>query len=306
MLDAEENAESVTDNEDGPVWVKRESAQPQEEEEDEDEDDGEDKQRPAGHQPEAKLNPSDQDSDRECEEESPEAQTAKRRSKRGASSRRKATRRISRVSHDTSPASKRRKAVSLPPPVFLYAFSLNQAKVAPRRQEGPSPNSTLVISDSEDQDQEIGSPPVDADVSATFEQPYLPAASPEPEPAEPGTQMRVTRMAASRARPVARPVPRQTRASLRLHIASPPELPPAPTRRRATSRAKAIVATPSPRSLRARAAVAKAKSHPAHDEFVANSEDDSDMQEVEGNLINSGFQDGASFLLKDRPARFSC
>lgn len=191
-------------------------------------------------------------------------------------------------------------------PVFLNAFSLNQAKVAPRRQEGPSPNSTLVISDSEDQDQEIGSPPVDADVFATFEQPYLPAASPEPEPAEPGIQMRVTRQAASRARPVARPVPRQTRASSRLHIASPPELPPAPTRRRATSRAKAIAATPSRRPLRTPAAVAKAKSHPAHDEFVANSEDDSDMQEVEGNLIDSVFQDGASFLLKNRPASFSC
>ena len=124
MLDAEENAESATDNEDGPVWVKRESAQLQKEEEEEDEDDIEDKQRPAGHQPEAELNPSDQDSDRECEEESPKAQTAERRSKRGASSRRKATRRISRISHDTSPASKRRKAVSLPPPcVFECLFA---------------------------------------------------------------------------------------------------------------------------------------------------------------------------------------
>jgi hypothetical protein len=108
MMDAEEDAESATDNEDGPVLDKRERAHPQKEEEEEEED-GEEEQRPARHRPEAELNPSDQDSYREGEEEGQEAQTAGRRA---PSTRSKGARR-SQVSHGKSPAPKQRKAVSL-------------------------------------------------------------------------------------------------------------------------------------------------------------------------------------------------
>ena len=122
MLDAEGNAESATDNEDGPVLVKRESAHPQEEEEEE--EDGEEER--------AELNPGDQDSYREGEEGGQEAQTAGRRSKGGPSARSGATR---QVSHGRTPASKRRKAVS--PTLSSCVLLLNGSQRS--RHEGKRP-----------------------------------------------------------------------------------------------------------------------------------------------------------------------
>jgi len=50
------------------------------------------------------------------------------------------------------------------------------------------------------------------------------------------------------------------------------------------------------------AAVPESDSRAAHDEFVAHSEDESDMQEVEVNLhTDAGLRSGASSLLKDKP-----
>ncbi len=111
MLDAEEDAESATDNEDGPVLAKRANTQPQEEEE-EDEEDGEEEQRSAGRQPEAELSPRSQDSYPEEEDEGQEAQTAGRQPRAGPTPRSKATRGKRWVSHSKTPVSKRRKAVS--------------------------------------------------------------------------------------------------------------------------------------------------------------------------------------------------
>jgi hypothetical protein len=204
---------------------------------------------------------------------------------------------------------------------FSYALSLNGIKAASQKRkedEAPSrndPDQTLL--DDEELAQESGIPPDDADAPAT---------PPEPEPDIPA---RATRQA-PRARPVSS---RQTRASTRLRSVNPPELP-SPTRRRAAVRAKATTVTPTLRRTRARtrslsvdsvegatrATAAKAKSkaksksggarldavrESAKDEFVANSGDESDMQEVEVevNLPEDG--DGASSFLSGK-AGCSC
>ena len=156
---------------------------------------------------------------------------------------------------------------------FLYApLALNGAKVASRRQEAPSPNDldpTLAGPDGGVQDdQESGSPPVDEDAPATTELPNFPAASPEPEPAGPETSRR-----RSRAQPVAPPVAHQTRARSRLHPAKVPEPTPAPTARR--KRAPVAKAKSSAATLEA---VAESSPHATHDEFVAHSEDESDIE----------------------------
>ncbi|KAH9021601.1 hypothetical protein EDB84DRAFT_527255 [Lactarius hengduanensis] len=96
MLDAEEGAESATDNEDGPVWAKRASTQPQKEEE---EEDGEEE-----------YHPRSQASYHE-EEDGQEAQAVGRRSKAGPTPRSKVTRQKRWVSQGKTSASKRRKAV---------------------------------------------------------------------------------------------------------------------------------------------------------------------------------------------------
>lgn len=118
--------------------------------------------------------------------------------------------------------------------------------------------------------------------------------------------------------PSAPPSPRRTRARSRLIAAKPPEPTPTPTRRRVAARAKATTATPSSRRALARShphsvgplkaaarkakpgvvrldAVAESESHAAHDEFVADSEDDGGRQEVEVNLrVDAGSRGGAS------------
>ncbi|KAH9021602.1 hypothetical protein EDB84DRAFT_527240 [Lactarius hengduanensis] len=197
--------------------------------------------------------------------------------------------------------------------------SLNGAK-ATWRQEVPSPNdldSTLLDQDGDGQvARESSAPPVDAHDPATTQQHSLPAASPEPEHAEPET----TKQTARRARPVAPPVrisPHQTRARSRLGTVNLPDPTPASTSRRTASGAKITAATPSPRRTRVRSrsssvdslevaaraivamgiprtttleAVLESEPHAAHDEFVAHSEDEGDMQEVEVNLhIEAGF-----------------
>ena len=114
------------------------------------------------------------------------------------------------------------------------------------------------------------------------------------------------------------PSPPRTRARSRLDTAKHPELAPTPTRRRPATRAKAATVTPSSRRARARShprsvgsretaapkaksgvatldAVAESESNADHDEFVAHSEDDGDMQEVEVNLrVDAGSRGGAS------------
>ncbi|KAH9162598.1 hypothetical protein EDB89DRAFT_633349 [Lactarius sanguifluus] len=291
MSDAEEGAESATDNEDGSVRAKRASTQPRKEEE---EEDGEEE-----------YHPRSQDSYHE-EEDGQEAQTVGRRSKAGPTPRSKVTRQKRWVSQGKNSASKRRKAAAW-------------------GQEVTGPNdldSTLLDPDGDDHvAQESSAPPVDADDPATTKKQSLPSASPEPEHAEPETR-RATKQTARRARPVVPPVrlsPHRTRARSRLGTANLPEPTPGLTRRRAASGAKTVVATPSPRRARvrsrsssvdslelevaARAIVAMAKPrtatleavpesepHAAHDEFVVHSEDEGDMQEVEVNLhIEAGF-----------------
>ncbi|KAH8980387.1 hypothetical protein EDB86DRAFT_2980409 [Lactarius hatsudake] len=281
MLDAEEGAESATDNEDGPVWAKRASTQPQKEEE---EEDGEEE-----------YHPRSQDSYHE-EEDGQGAHTVGRRSKAGPTPRSKVTRQ--------KRWSKRRKAVAW-------------------GQEVPNPHdldSTLLDPDGDDQvAQESSAPPVDADDPSTTKRHSLPSASPEPEHAEPDTRM--TRQTARRARPVALPVhisPHRTRARSRLGTANLPEprsrtvvAPPSPRRTRVRSRsssvdslkvaARAIVAMAKPRTATLDA-VPESEPHAAHDEFVAHSEDEGDMQEVEVNLrLEAGFSGGASSLLRDEP-----
>ncbi|KAH9069310.1 hypothetical protein EDB83DRAFT_465193 [Lactarius deliciosus] len=203
--------------------------------------------------------------------------------------------------------------------------SLNGAKAA-WGQEVPNPDdldSTLLDPDGDDQvAQESSAPPVDADDPSTTKH-SLPSASPEPEHAEPDTPMTVTRQTARRARPVAPSVrisPHRTRARSRLGTENLPELAPGLTRRRTASGAKTVVATPEPRRTRVRSrsrsvdtvevaartivamakprtatldAVPESEPHAAHDEFVAHSEDEGDMQEVEVNLrVEAGFSGG--------------
>ncbi|KAH9018149.1 hypothetical protein EDB85DRAFT_2013370 [Lactarius pseudohatsudake] len=283
MLDAEEGAESATDNEDGPVWAKRASTQPQKEEEEDAEEE---------------YHLRSQDSYHE-EEDDQEAQAVGRRSKAGPTPRSKVTRQKRWVSQGKTSAPKRRKAATW-------------------RHEVPSPNdldSTLLDQDGDGQiARESSAPPVDAHDPATTKQHSLPAASPEPEHAEPET----TKQTARRARPVAPPVrisPHQTRARSRLGTANLPDPTPASTRRRTASGAKTMAATPPPRRTRVRSrsssvesleevaaraivamgkptleAVPESEPRAAHDEFVAHSEDEGDMQEVEVNLhIEAGF-----------------
>ena len=88
--EAEESAESSTDNGDDPVLAKRASAQPQEEEE---EEDGEEDQRMAEHYPDGEFSPRHQGSHHEEQEEGQKAQTAVRRRKAGSITRSKVARR---------------------------------------------------------------------------------------------------------------------------------------------------------------------------------------------------------------------
>ncbi|KAI9436177.1 hypothetical protein H4582DRAFT_1964883 [Lactarius indigo] len=278
MLDAEEGADSATDNEDGPVRAKRAGSQPQKEEE---EEDGEEE-----YQPEAGVNPRTQDSYHR-EEDDREAQAV------GRPTLRSKARQKRWPSQGKTPASKRRKAAAW-----------GQAIPSPNDFDPTSPGP-----DGGDQvGQESGTPPVDADDLPITEQHSFPAA-PEPEP----ETRRVMRQTARRVRSVAPPVrisPRRTRARSRSDTANLPEPTLAPTRRRIASGAKAVAA-PSPRRSRprprlgsvdspefaARALVAMAKprtatleavpeseSHATHDEFQAHSEDEGDMEEVEENL----------------------
>ncbi len=117
MLRVREEEESATDNEDGPVWVKRATAEPQEEEDEE----GEEERRPAGKEADAETRPHDDDSyhEEEEEEEEEEVRTTRRRSRAGPSPRSKVTRRRARISVGKAPASasKRRRTVSPPSPL---------------------------------------------------------------------------------------------------------------------------------------------------------------------------------------------
>ncbi|KAH9059268.1 hypothetical protein EDB87DRAFT_798836 [Lactarius vividus] len=95
MLDAEEDVESATDNEDGPVRVKRANTQPQKEEEEEEEEGYQLRSQDAYHE----------------EEDGQEAQTVGHRSKAGPTPRSKAAGQKRLVSQGKNPASKRRKSV---------------------------------------------------------------------------------------------------------------------------------------------------------------------------------------------------
>ena len=120
---------------------------------------------------------------------------------------------------------------------------------------------------------------------------------------------RATRQTPRAAQPVS---PRRTRASTRLRTVNPPEHTMSPARRRA----KATTTSPTTRRSRMRArtrsvsadaTVAKAKSgaatsldavaESANDEFQAHSEDEGDMDEVEGTLREDGGASLDAFVL---------
>ena len=279
-LDAEAEAEefekSLTDEDEDPVLDKREGAQPQKEEEEEDEEE----EQPPDHWPDDEFDPRDQDFHHEEEEEAHPEQRPPSPSPAPP------TQRKGRGSQGRPPAPKRRKAVSCP--IFLiYPPTKTFVKAASRgrEEEAPGPN---------DPDQTL----LDDDELAKEDDEDDAPATPEPE-----IPTRVTRQTPRAAQPVS---PRRTRASTRLRSVNPPAPPQSPIRRRA----KATTTSPTTRRRRSVSAdaptVSKAKksksgaatslapvAESGHDEFQAHSEDEGDMQEVEGTLREAG---GASFF----------
>ncbi|KAI9452001.1 hypothetical protein BJY52DRAFT_1295471 [Lactarius psammicola] len=272
VLDAEEDAGSATDNEDGPVLARKVSTRPQEEEEEDEEE----------HRPKAESSPRSQDSYLEEEEEGQEAQTAGRQQRAGPTLRIKASRGKRWPSHSKTPVSKRRKAATS------------------RRREVPSLNDldpTLPGPDGDDQvAQECGAPAEPETRMRVTRSQARPAARPNP------FSPRRTR-ASSRLRSAT--LPELTPASTRRRAASRAKAMAAtPSSRRAGGRVRSVSVEVAARTIMAMAkssaatleTVLEPESHAAHDEFVVHSLDESEMQEVEVNLhADAGFRGG------DRP-----